>query len=389
MRLILLVFLLLYPAFLFSQDVTIIRDADSGYFVTVRADSVITEQGVFFSGDTLAIGGQTRYTAEYTAIRAGLSYMARNDLPRESIQVVGGNRFRLGVDLWYFEDEIIEEVVDTMYIESPVDGFRDLNIQLTGWPDKDEWEILSTAVTNPATVDSVLVHYQCDGNNSQRFHFSDAVFVGRFRSTCPRDTDITYRFYASDQVYTTQRHLPGYLFSRDINQAPFWSSSDLWQQHWQQTSMLYTHQGDLVHEQLESGSQTWIFQNLGEKKSFHILARISPGIHLRLFSDPDGRSQDIYFFGENLRYARWLPGNPGSTQNYDELVIIPVDSSYDFPLLEVEIDSARVRARLWDEGDPPDWQLDTPPQDWQPGRLGIGAHSVGTRRIHIYHLQTD
>jgi hypothetical protein len=39
-----------------------------------------------------------------------------------------------------------------MYIESPVDGFRDLNIQLTGWPDKDEWEILSTAVTNPAAA---------------------------------------------------------------------------------------------------------------------------------------------------------------------------------------------------------------------------------------------
>lgn len=111
-----LLVLLLTPMLGVAQDVTITRDQDSGYFLVSNADTLFLADTTYVMGDTLSIDGQTKYNYEYTALRAGLSLLAQEDLYQGAVKVVGGNNFTIGVDLWYIDD--YETVYDTVYVAS-------------------------------------------------------------------------------------------------------------------------------------------------------------------------------------------------------------------------------------------------------------------------------
>lgn len=435
----------LWPAMAAGQGVDIVRSADSGYFIVVAADSIFADQ-VYVQGDTLSIDGQIRYNQEYTALRAGLSFMARWDLPRESVHVIGGNQFRLSVDMFYFHDEHIEMVTDTIWLPAdtvfvPQDTLR---VEVPGdtlYLPGDTLYVEAPVLDYESTLlHSVNVeHIQ----NQPAYHHVTYEWesVGQFNDISWRcidqipTEDDEYYWGRTDQEYVTfsqpesshsysfetdcNQYLHAFIWAQDVGwgvrkdeflnlaflDSLFrmntgigvvdgeWNDPTMWemQPSWNDNSILYHLDEVLYHENTSSGSNLWIWQGTPASDRYQVYIEMDAGLHLRMFSSPDGHSQDITYYGGELRYARWQTGDPGNTSNYSEPFTVPLDMDTSQPIkYRVEIRTEYIRARAWQGDDEPDiWHIDSVPEGLLSGRVGIGGHSTAVRRISAFQVTHD
>lgn len=368
-----LILLLLIP-FIAQAQIELVRPADFRYYVTVDGDTV------------------SNRSLDYKAIEDGVYY--KEQFPQSTIVIQPlGIEVRGDLPTVYEYDVVYETVYDTLYTE--FSGlYTDLNYELRKPIGSDTTRITLTGVTQltPERVDSVEVKAICDGEFYQGINSMShgSVFYHSWFTTCQSTMYIDLLFYSLQETQEDSLEIPAFIFQDEA--PPDTTTTGLldaenWRQIWRENSTLETVGDSLELTMLESGSTAWVYGDVF-RESLHVTMKADEATHLRLFAREDGYSQDVAYYGGNLYYAVWDSGAPGNTANYNVIESYPVTfDSQERKTLQVEVDSLRMRAKVYVDQPEETWMIDTETVRWTGGGyLGLGAHSVAVRRIEWLQL---
>lgn len=428
--LLLILFALLLPLAGFTQDVTIIRDQDSGYFLVADIDSLFLPDTTYAMGDTLSINGQDRYTAEYTAIRAGLSLMARYDLQYEAIKVVGGNSFRLGVDLWYMEDPTIirdtvlvpvdtvfttetvyvdridtvyttEIVRDTVYVqegvERPLVEYFHNTIE---YVDEDSLTVIHSYMYTSA--DSVHIAFDCDTQRdpltrityTSSFYDGHEIIYDAIGTRCDTDLDLEYLFFAEgDTAETREEMYPYWSITEETPPSKFYTDFvnnevTQWENTW--GTLQYSLESSyLVIDLLERSVARLQWNSVLEHTNIRYTIREtlhashSTGVHAggrHSASDTTKHSVETYVNSNGLGVSIFNDNQWSNPHNFPF-----VWESGDVVTYTVEIIDDTIRAKIWHdtEQEPTEWMEYTDPTI---GLVPAGRFAIGSTGAGIYPI---
>lgn len=422
-----LLFAMLLPFTGFTQDVTIIRDQDSGYFLLANADTLFLTDTTYVRGDTLVIAGQDRYNYEYTAFRAGLGLMAQNDLVEGDIRVVGGNDYRLGVDLWYTDE--YEVVYDTVYVSENTDTLyieRTDTLYITqydtvyveeGDPSADPMEQLYTnhslQISNApsqtadhlftssgwTTADKIDIHYDCSDNVGwrQANTHNQFIYQDEFATTCTRDMEITYQYIKGEDTtrvvdITPLNIITGVEVDEDDEEfEPSGYYTDfinvdvfLWTNTWGDLSYTVGESYltlDLVNQNIARLQWDDIPEHRNIRYTIRetLHASHATGVHAggrHSESDNNKHSVETYVHGTGLGVSIF------SSNEWSNPHSFPFEWEYgDVVTYTVEIIENTIRAKIWHdtEDEPEEWMEYTNPAigEVPSGRFAIGSTGAG------------
>ncbi len=401
-----------------------IRSAGSNWFVVA-------------DGDTL----DGTYLEQYTAIQAMIGAVGDYDLGNNLIRAYQNEELRLSntnphfiravrtqelrldrLDLYYFDETIYEEVVDTVLHSRESQLLN--SITHTYHVSDENREVLTFRWYSDATFNDII--WSCgenvlyDEQRGYRWGYSETTEIKGERIdgthwfeveiTLPESECEVFHHYIwsqdlnwgvrNDGMVDILQEREDYNIEEEpeigVNQWVFTPDNfDVtdWTQYWHGSSILSSDESHIILEDVQSGSNVWINNTVpytNDMEVFMISTTEGATPHIRMLATDYGYAQDIYYSTSltAIQYAYWNNSDPTVEwrQNmYTHQLDIPVDGSGEYVNKLMRVRDGSVYIKSWfGDNEPPEWMYIT--EVGEPylnieGGLGIGAHSIRVRYI--------
>lgn len=386
-HLILLLFLLLFP-YLLQGQVTITGTGGTGYYLQIA------------NGDTLHLRGSTPFYNSYRiALQDAINFAGDNDI---QVNIRSNINERVTAE-WYTDDFIIEETVDTVFVEPDTLFIEDtemLSMINDGIQQEQDSEVYVHTITGTAFADFIKFEWFCQDELIGTY--SETFWNGEFSTEIPLDcqSNLRYKVTAESQLEPTRWKTATHEEVVGIDELFGIQDPDM---------------GDLYHDEqfvLSQWSNTWgtlNFTTVDGDSTLQIdlpsrnVARIqwnevpehtnadflvteildsshSTGAHIALRSSAGipKTSIETYIHVNGLGISIFKDGSWSNPISY------PIDWEYGQSwTTEAQLRGDTLRVKAYQEGTPledqPDWNVYTDPllSDIPAGFFSIGATGAG------------
>ena len=395
-------FLALQVAIASAQTFELVRPADFRYYVTVDQDTVATR------------------SLDYKAYQDAVEYKCR--FPNSTVIVrPSGVEVRgcPALEPEYIYDEIIVEIIDTVYVTELDTVFvftedvitdtlyvelRDtvlIGLQNVEWEHRISNGDVSMLIEGNSES-TVSIRWGCNQlEQSGSWGVHEGFFRAEIPTTCTETFvfEVVHRDGSYQAIYSDS--VPMNILAPE-NQWVFTPANfdpAEWTQYWHGSSLLWTGDDFIAVQDTASGSNVWIHNEIPHTSEMEIYmeaSTLAATAHIRALATPYGYAQDIYFTtGGDLHYAYWSntdPDQPWAQRMYTLVEQIPIGIIEDRAKMLLRVDNDQVFIKVWGEEEPEEWSFVTNvvlPYVGVEGGVGIGAHSVATRQIYYLSVGID